>query len=91
MCLSTVGRVLDVDGRGDVAHIDVDGAVRRVGLAPLTLTGAAVGPGDWLVVHSGLAVATLDPIEAAAVAAEHRRLRATPIAPPTMPPNGAGP
>jgi len=90
MCLSTIGRVLTVDARGDQARVEVDGRDQRVGLAPLTLTGAAIAPGDWLVVHSGLAVAVLAEDEARRLAAEHRRIRATPIdRPPT--PNGAGP
>lgn len=76
MCLSLLGRVLSVDDRGDRATVDVDGVERTVGLAPLTLTGRAVAPGDWVVAHSGLAVERLDADAGRRAHLEHRRVRA---------------
>ncbi|HEY5012749.1 MAG TPA: HypC/HybG/HupF family hydrogenase formation chaperone [Acidimicrobiia bacterium] len=69
-------RVLSVDGAGREAVVDVDGAERRVSLAVLTLDGRTVEPGVWLLVHTGLAVETLDPADAAELVALHRSLHA---------------
>lgn len=63
MCMSSVGRLVSLDD-GD-AVVDVDGAARRVSAALLVLEGTAVEPGDWLLVHTGFAVARLDPDDAA--------------------------
>ncbi len=76
MCLSMPARVLSVDGAGREAVVDVDGAERRVSLAVLTLDGRTVEPGVWLLVHTGLAVETLDPADAAELVALHRSLHA---------------
>jgi hydrogenase maturation factor len=40
----------------------------------LTLDGRTVEPGEWLLVHTGLAVETLDPGDAAELVALHRSL-----------------
>jgi hydrogenase assembly chaperone HypC/HupF len=69
--------VLSVDARGREAVVDVDGTERRVSLAVLTLAGRTVEPGVWLLVHTGLAVETLDPGDAAELVALHRSLHAT--------------
>jgi hydrogenase assembly chaperone HypC/HupF len=76
MCLSMPARVLTVDGAGREAVVDIDGAERRVSLAVLTLEGRTVEPGAWLLVHTGLAVETLDPADAAELVALHRSLHA---------------
>ena len=60
MCLSMPARVLAVDSAGREASVEIDGAERRVSLAVLTLEGRTVEPGAWLLVHTGLAVETLD-------------------------------
>ncbi len=74
MCLSMPARVLAVDRAGREAVVEVDGAERRVSLAVLTLDGRSVEPGTWLLVHTGLAVETLDPDDAAELVALHRSL-----------------
>jgi hydrogenase expression/formation protein HypC len=74
MCISMPARVIEVDGRGREATVDVDGAVRSISLAVLTLEGTVVAPGDWLLVHTGLAVTRLDPDEAAELVTLHREL-----------------
>jgi hydrogenase expression/formation protein HypC len=55
MCAGTPARVLSIDG--DVALVDVDGRTIPVSLVVLD---EAARIGDWLLVHSGLAVARID-------------------------------
>jgi hydrogenase assembly chaperone HypC/HupF len=74
MCLSMPARVLAVDRAGREAVVEVDGAERRVSLVVLTLDGRSVEPGTWLLVHTGLAVETLGPDDAAELVALHRSL-----------------
>ena len=78
MCLGEIGQVSAL-GDGGVALIAVADVERRVLLATLDET---VALGDWLVVHSGFALARLDPDEAAAALT----LRATPVDPAATPP-----
>jgi hydrogenase assembly chaperone HypC/HupF len=66
MCLGIPGQVVEmVDGYGDqLAVVDVVGACRRVNIGMLA---AAPVPGQWVLIHMGFAVETLD--EAGAEAA----------------------
>jgi hydrogenase expression/formation protein HypC len=59
MCVAEPAQVLRVDG--EMAEADVRGVTRRV---PLILLESAVSPGDWLLVHTGLAVARITAAEA---------------------------
>lgn len=69
MCMSSVGRLVSLAGDGgDEAVVEVDGTERRVSAAMLVLEGVAVAPGDWLLIHTGFAVARLDPTDAAEIA-----------------------
>jgi hydrogenase assembly chaperone HypC/HupF len=74
MCLADLGPVLDVDLRAGTAQVDLAGVVREVSLAPLVLDGRAVAAGDWVVVHTGLAVELMDEAAAAEVVAARRDL-----------------
>ncbi|GAA1898228.1 HypC/HybG/HupF family hydrogenase formation chaperone [Actinomadura bangladeshensis] len=67
MCLEQVGRVVTTgDGRAVVAR----GKARAVvSLVILTLEGVPVVSGDWLVMHSGIAVRKISAEEAAGMAA----------------------
>jgi hydrogenase assembly chaperone HypC/HupF len=65
MCLPEAARVLDVDG--DCAVVELRGAHRRVPLVLLTFDGDVVSMGDWLLLHTGLAVARISATEAAQV------------------------
>jgi hydrogenase assembly chaperone HypC/HupF len=65
MCLSDAACVLDVDG--DSALVELRGAHRRVPLVLLTFAGEPVRRGDWLLLHTGLAVARISAGEAAEV------------------------
>ena len=72
MCLADLGPVLDVDLRAGTAQVDLAGVVREVSVAPLVLDGRAVVAGDWVVVHTGLAVELMDEAAAAEVVAARR-------------------
>jgi len=64
MCLADVGRVEEVEASGATAVVRTDRGRRSVSLAVLTLEGRVVVPGEWLLVHTGLAVEVLDPARA---------------------------
>lgn len=66
MCVSDVGRVVAVAADGATAELVEGGPRRAVSLAVLALEGTPVVVGDWLEVHTGLAVAVLDETDAAA-------------------------
>ena len=59
MCLGIPGRVVGmVDGYGDqLALVDVEGARRKVNIGMLP---AAPPPGQWVLIHMGFAVETVD-------------------------------
>lgn len=64
MCLTIVGRVTSVDeGRGE-AVVAVRGAAVTVSTAPLVLAGEPPAVGDWVLIHTGMAVSTIDEHEA---------------------------
>jgi hydrogenase expression/formation protein HypC len=63
MCLGIPGQVVErVEGYGDqLALVDVVGARRRVNLGMLEDDDrAALGPGDWVLIHLGFAVERVD-------------------------------
>ena len=70
MCMSRLHRVMRSTGPGTVDVEDVNGTVHRVSL--LALDGPAPAAGEWLVVHSGYAIARVDSADAEAVANELR-------------------
>ena len=74
MCLSDLGPVVALDEDGATATVELAGRMRRVSLAPLVLEGRPVVPGDWLVVHTGLAVEVMDPAAAMEVVAARREM-----------------
>jgi len=61
MCLGIPGRVLELEEQG-LAKVDFGGVRRSVSVA---FTPEA-GPGDWVLVHVGFALATIDEHEAQA-------------------------
>ena len=64
MCLTVAGRVVSVDvGRG-TAVVQTDDRRLDVSLAPIVLDGGYVAAGEWVLVHTGLAVAVVDEREA---------------------------
>lgn len=64
MCLTVVGCVWSVDQQRGEAVVEVRGAARAISVAPLMLDGAAPRVGDWVLIHTGMAVATIDESEA---------------------------
>jgi hydrogenase maturation factor len=64
MCVSEAGLVLAVEG-DETALVSVGGFERRVPLIVVTGAGETVTPGDWLLIHTGLAVARITADEAA--------------------------
>ncbi|MFN8034355.1 MAG: HypC/HybG/HupF family hydrogenase formation chaperone [Acidimicrobiia bacterium] len=74
MCLGVPGRVVELFGEHD-ARVDLDGTVRDVSLAVLTLDGRGVGPGDWVMCHTGFAVEVVDPAEAESIVALRHSMR----------------
>lgn len=58
MCLTQAGRVSAVTATEAV--VDLDGVDRVVSLAPIVLDGGEVRPGDWVLVHTGMAMEVLD-------------------------------
>lgn len=60
MCLTAAGRVLSVDDDRGAAVVQAEGRRREVSLAPIVLDGGRVAPGDWVLVHTGFAVAVID-------------------------------
>jgi hydrogenase maturation factor len=59
MCREWIGRVVST-GDG-TAIVDVDGALHRVSLVVLETENVPVHTGDWLAVHTGLAIELLTP------------------------------
>jgi hydrogenase expression/formation protein HypC len=86
MCLAVVGQVLAVDAAGATATVAAGGRRLAVSLAPIVLDGGRVAIGEWLMIHTGLAVTVLDEDEAREIA----RLAAL-LAPPPDPAGSAGP
>ncbi|GIX31478.1 MAG: hypothetical protein KatS3mg124_1950 [Porticoccaceae bacterium] len=74
MCLAIPGLVVELSAEEDAlartALVDFGGVRRRVNLALVP----EAGPGDWVVVHVGVAIARLDAAAADAWLAELRRL-----------------
>jgi hydrogenase expression/formation protein HypC len=68
MCLSYPAQVIEVAADG-TALVAGAGPARRVPLVVITSAGQRVQAGDWLLVHSGLAVARISPDEAASARA----------------------
>ena len=69
MCLGKLAEVIDVSAK--TAMVSCDGRPQRVSL--LTLT-EPLTPGDWVVIHSGFALARLTADEAGeAIALRHSR------------------
>jgi len=68
--MSRLHRVVSAPIGGWVTVEDVEGDEHRVSL--LAFEGSQPGPGDWLVVHSGYALQSVDPAEASAITNELR-------------------
>lgn len=64
MCLGMPARVLEiVDEAHSIAEVDMSGRRRKVSLA-LLVGDERPGPGDFVLVHAGMAVSRVDEAEA---------------------------
>ena len=76
MCLAIPGQVLEiVDEQNRLAMVDVAGVQRKVNIGLLDAAGDSgtrppeahpPGPGDWVLIHGGVAISQVDEAEAAA-------------------------
>ena len=70
MCLAIPARILEiVDERCELAQVDVGGVRRTVNVSLLGTGLQGAGPGDWVLVHVGFAIAKVDEREAEATLA----------------------
>jgi hydrogenase expression/formation protein HypC len=67
MCLAIPGQILEVvDEANRLAKVDVAGVRRNVNIGLLDADGEGAGPGDWVLIHVGFALAKVDEEEAIA-------------------------
>lgn len=64
MCFRIPGRIDEI-GDDDLAHVDVDGSLRRVSLSMIKDDAPEIG--DWVVIHMGVAVELIDEERAAEI------------------------
>jgi len=57
MCLAIPGKVISIDGKS--GEVDFGGVIRKVNLSMVD-----VSLGDWVIVHAGFAIQTIDEEEA---------------------------
>jgi hydrogenase expression/formation protein HypC len=58
MCLGTPGRIVELNGEGQVARVDVIGVGRDISIALLESETLSIG--DWVLIHVGFAMAKID-------------------------------
>lgn len=77
MCLAIPGQIVEIsDEEQRLAVVDVGGVRRTTSVFLLDHEGEAVGPGDWVLIHVGFAMARIDEEEARATLAQLERLGA---------------
>ncbi|HXY44824.1 MAG TPA: HypC/HybG/HupF family hydrogenase formation chaperone [Acidimicrobiales bacterium] len=77
MCVEQIGQVVAVeDAESGVVIVAVEGSRRRASVALLQFDGVEVMPGDWLLIHTGLAVRVLGDDEARELVRAHAQMRA---------------
>jgi hydrogenase assembly chaperone HypC/HupF len=64
MCLSRPARLVEVDDDQMAGVVDQDGREHPVSLAVLTAGGVQPGPGDWVLMNSGIPIEVIDQAEA---------------------------
>jgi hydrogenase expression/formation protein HypC len=72
MCLAVPGRILSITGDGVIraGRVDFGGLTKEVNLAYVP----EAAPGDYVLVHVGFAIGTIDAAEAGRIIAELERL-----------------
>jgi hydrogenase expression/formation protein HypC len=67
VCLAIPGQVVEiVDAENRLATVEVAGVRRKVNIGLLDGEDGGVGPGDWVLIHVGFAIAQVDEEEARA-------------------------
>ena len=67
MCLAIPGQIVEfVDEENRLATVEVAGVRRTVNVGLLDEDGGGAGPGDWVLIHVGFAIAQIDEEEARA-------------------------
>jgi hydrogenase expression/formation protein HypC len=67
VCLAIPGQIVEmVDEQNRLAKVDVAGVRRTVNVGLLDVDGAAVEPGEWVLIHVGFALSRVDEDEAQA-------------------------
>jgi hydrogenase expression/formation protein HypC len=67
VCLAIPGQIVEmVDEENRLAKVDVAGVRRTVNVGLLDVDGAAVEPGEWVLIHVGFALSRVDEDEAQA-------------------------
>jgi hydrogenase expression/formation protein HypC len=67
MCLAIPGQVIEVtDEENRLARVDVAGVQRNINIGLLDAEGSGARPGDWVLIHVGFAISTVDEEEALA-------------------------
>jgi hydrogenase expression/formation protein HypC len=67
MCLAIPGQVVEVlDAENRIAQVDVAGVRRSVNIGLLDEDGDSAEPGDWVLIHVGVAISKVDEEEATA-------------------------
>ena len=78
MCLSDLARVVTYDGENLRALVDLDGRQMVVSTIALGLDPPALDQGDWLVVHTGLALEKITDDDAHRIQAAREELAHVP-------------
>lgn len=69
MCLGIPGQIIELNSANESAVVDVLGAHKQISTAMLDKADR-LRPGDWVVVHMGFAMETIEADEAKAVLGE---------------------
>lgn len=65
MCLGVPGQVVEITSvEHQLAVVDVEGALRKINISLIVDTGVTAG--DWVLIHLGFAMSTIDEEEARA-------------------------
>ncbi len=76
MCIGAPARVISVDPGAHTAAVEsADGRVAVVSTLPLTIDGATLERGAFVVVHTGFAVAVVAPDAALAARRDYEAMR----------------
>lgn len=75
MCMEVVGHVISVDDAAAVALVHTATGTRRVSLALLRLEGGDAAAGDWVLSHTGIAIALIGEVDARRITGEQAEVR----------------